>query len=113
VCSEQEFKIIIDRIVHLSRLEFGSGLRDIILYGSYARGDARPDSDIDVMILVDGKLEEINRSGRLFSKLASDIDLEYGVCVSPLIKDADTFDYWKDALPFYRNIDTEGIRLSA
>lgn len=32
---------------------YGSHVRQIILYGSYARGDFRPDSDIDIMILVD------------------------------------------------------------
>ena len=32
---------------------YGSRLKAVILYGSYARGDFRPDSDIDIMILVD------------------------------------------------------------
>ena len=32
---------------------YGSHVRQIILYGSYARGDFRPDSDVDIMILVD------------------------------------------------------------
>ena len=32
---------------------FGGSLRQVILYGSYARGDYREDSDVDVMILVD------------------------------------------------------------
>ena len=32
---------------------------DILLYGSYARGDFRPDSDIDIMILVDLSDDEI------------------------------------------------------
>ena len=32
---------------------YGSCLRRVILYGSYARGDFRDDSDIDIMILLD------------------------------------------------------------
>ena len=32
---------------------YGTHLRKIILYGSYARGDYRPDSDVDIMILLD------------------------------------------------------------
>ena len=32
-----------------------SHVRQIILYGSYARGDFRPDSDVDIMILVEIK----------------------------------------------------------
>ena len=32
---------------------YGSYVRQIILYGSCARGDFRPDSDVDIMILAD------------------------------------------------------------
>lgn len=32
---------------------YGTHLRKVILFGSYARGDFRPDSDIDIMILLD------------------------------------------------------------
>ena len=38
----------------------------VILYGSYARGDFRADSDIDFMFLVDLSDEEIQRKGHDF-----------------------------------------------
>ena len=34
---------------------YGKRLRDIILYGSWARGDATEDSDIDVLVILEGK----------------------------------------------------------
>ena len=43
---------------------YGDKLRTIILYGSYARGDFGPDSDIDIMILVDLSDDEIRRKGQ-------------------------------------------------
>jgi predicted nucleotidyltransferase len=113
VRDEQELKTILDRIANHSRQEFGDSLREVILYGSYARGDQQPDSDIDVMVVVNGQPEDLRRSRRSFTGLTSDIDMEYGVFVSPVIESADTFDYWKEALPFFRNVDMEGVRLSA
>lgn len=32
---------------------YGKRLRQVILYGSWARGDARPDSDIDLLVVLD------------------------------------------------------------
>ena len=110
--AEKDLKTILDRVATHSRREFGSNLKDVILYGSYARGDQEGDSDVDVMIIVDEKPERLRDYRRSFSKLSSTLDLEYGAAVSPLLKDSETFEYWKDVLPFYRNVDIEGVRIS-
>ena len=44
---------LIKQYVEEVRKIYGVHVRQIILYGSYARGDFRPDSDVDIMILVD------------------------------------------------------------
>ena len=46
-------------IQYLSEIQkiYGAHLKSVILYGSYARGDYTPDSDIDIMILVDLSVE--------------------------------------------------------
>ena len=44
---------------------YGERFRDLLLYGSYARGDAREWSDVDLLLLLDGPVnvaEEISRS---------------------------------------------------
>jgi len=44
---------------------YGKQLKSVYLYGSYARGDARPDSDIDLLMVVKGEFinfEILNRS---------------------------------------------------
>ena len=44
---------LIEQYVEKIKKIYGSHVKQIILYGSYARGDFRPDSDVDIMILVD------------------------------------------------------------
>ena len=60
---------------------YGEKLRTIILYGSYARGDFRPDSDIDIMILVDLSDDEIRRKGHTLSDLTFDYNFDNNLIV--------------------------------
>ena len=81
-------------------------LKAVYLYGSYARGDYRQGSDVDVMILLrDYKSywEELHRS----SDYISDISLKYDVTVSCLIMKEIQ---WKESdMPVLRNIRKEGV----
>jgi len=85
---------------------YGDKMKALYLYGSYARGDYRQGSDVDVMILLkDYKSygEELNR----ISYLASDISLEHDVTVSCLIMKEIQ---WKQSdMPVLRNIRKEGV----
>ena len=67
---------IIERYVREVSGIYGSHLKKIILYGSYARGDFREDSDIDIMILVDLDDSEIKAAGRRLSDVTFDINFE-------------------------------------
>ena len=85
---------------------YGDRLQGLYLYGSYARGDYRQGSDVDVMILLSdykNYWEELMRS----TELASDISLEYDVTVSRLIMKETQ---WKQSdMPVLRNIRKEGV----
>ncbi|OGO75672.1 MAG: hypothetical protein A3K45_05530 [Chloroflexi bacterium RIFOXYC12_FULL_59_14] len=85
---------------------YGDKLKAVYLYGSYARGDYRQGSDVDVMILLSdykSYWEELERS----TDLASDVSLKYDVTVSRLIMKEIQ---WKEAdMPVLRNIRREGI----
>ena len=92
---------------------FGSNYNRMIIYGSYARGDFHEKSDIDIMILVDIPEDYIWRYESTVYDLAYDIMMDTGIDISPVIKNIDQFSYWSDTLPYYRNINKEGVVFSA
>ena len=100
-------------VIEVNKL-LGNRAKRIVLYGSYARGDFNDSSDIDIMILTDLTNDEINYYREKISDIAYDIEWEnnFDIYLSPLLKNLDKFNYWLDALPFYRNVQKEGVVLS-
>ena len=92
---------------------FGISLKDIIVYGSYARGDYSADSDVDVMVLVSSSEIEIKQKMDQVCECISQLLMKYGVDISPVIKNESHFYYWVDNLPYYRNVRDEGININA
>ena len=90
----------------------GKSLRKIILYGSYARGDYTENSDIDLMILTTLTDKEIERIEEKIYDLAFDFLMDHGVDISVVIKNEAQFNYWLGALPFYNNVQREGVVLN-
>ena len=92
----------------------GDRAKKIILYGSYARGDYNESSDIDIMILTDLTNDEIEEYRTKIYDYAYDIEEanNFDIWLSPLIKNIDRFNYWLEALPFYMNVQKEGVVLS-
>ena len=90
------------------------GINILGVFGSYARGDYNENSDIDIMILTDLTNEEIIEYRELVSNIAFDIefDTNFEVMISPLVKNIEKFEYWLKALPFYMNVQREGVVLS-
>ena len=90
----------------------GDDLKKIILYGSYARGDYSENSDIDIMVLTTLTDSEIERVESKIYDLAFDFLMDYGVDISVVIKNENQFNYWLGALPFYDNVQREGMVLN-
>ncbi len=80
---------------------------EIILYGSHSRDEARPDSDWDILIIIDDDLAEKNKID-LHNKIY-DIELSSGEIINSIIH---TKQEWTDPLmqvtPFYNNVVNEG-----
>ena len=86
-------------------------LKQVILYGSYARGDYNKSSDIDIMILTDLTDREIEEYRDMISDIAFDIELDTGYVISPIIKNIETFNVRINYIPFYHNVKEEGVIL--
>ncbi len=87
----------------------GEDLRKIIVYGSYARGDFNEDSDVDVMVLTSLAESEIKPIEYKLYDVAFDFLMEDGVDISVIVKNEEHFKYWLGALPFYDNVEKEGV----
>ena len=74
-------------------------------------GDNRNNSDIDVMILVDLEEDKIMKALQEISYFATDLELEYDIMLSPIMKNIHNFNYWLDTKPFYMNVVNEGVVL--
>jgi predicted nucleotidyltransferase len=85
---------------------YGEKLKAVYLYGSYARGDYRDGSDVDVMILLKS-YRNYWKEYRRSSDYVSDISLKYDLTVSYiLIKEVQ----WKQPeMPIVRNIHKDGV----
>lgn len=77
-------------------------------------GDFNESSDIDIMVLTDLTDDEIVKYRSEMSHLAYDVECnnDFNISLSPLLKNMDKFNYWLDALPFYMNVQKEGVILS-
>ena len=81
-----------------------------IMYGSEARGEARPDSDIDLLILVDGEKMTLAQEEEITLPLY-ELELKTGVTISPMVILKKLWENRPFKTPFYINIMNEGIIL--
>ena len=104
-------EIIIEFVQQVKDL-LGTNLTKIILYGSYARGDYRNNSDIDIMVLTKLNDEEIQKIESKIFDISFDFQMKYGVDISVIVNNDEHSNYWLGALPFYDNVKREGIVLN-
>ena len=71
------------------------------------------ESDIDIALLVGCTREELRDYQDMLASIATDISIEYGQLVSFICIPYAEYIKWLPALPFYQNIEREGVKLSA
>jgi len=89
----------------------GERLRQVILFGSRARGDSDDESDVDILVLADIDREKLGGYRPQVVRISSDIGLDSNIYVSIMLDSADFFSANRDVSSFYRNVAKEGKTL--
>lgn len=90
---------------------YGDKVVKIVLYGSHARGTFNEYSDVDVAAIVRGKRQDLQDRLEEVSLISSRLDLKYEVLLSPAVIPYDEYTQFLNDLPYYRNIEREGVCL--
>ena len=101
-----EIKEILTKLKEEIEKLYGKRFKNIVLYGSWARGEATDKSDIDVIVILKGKVIPGKEIDRMID-IITEINLEYGVLISiyPVSED----DYFTVNSPLLINARREGI----
>lgn len=82
----------------------------VILYGSEARGDSHPGSDIDLLILVNKDKLTLEDEEKITYPIYL-LELQTGVLISPMVVAKKTWENRPFKTPFYINVINEGVEL--
>lgn len=105
-------RFVSERLASAAKELLREKLDGVVLYGSYARGDFDKESDVDILVRINCDKTQLSYFRDLFCPTASRLSLDYGVTVSVAVADRDSFNRYKTVLPFYRNIEREGIAIA-
>ncbi|MBQ3604268.1 MAG: nucleotidyltransferase domain-containing protein [Clostridia bacterium] len=112
MCTENQLNLITKTVAGFAKDILKEKLVSVILYGSYARGDYDDESDIDIIIVADIPVDNCWSYNIQLIEALTDLELETGKVISTHIVQADNFNKYRNALPFYRNVTKEGIKIA-
>jgi uncharacterized protein len=104
--TQEMLAAILKRLRTEIALILGDRLAAIYLYGSQARGDARPDSDIDVLVVLRGDFSYFDMVMQT-STCTAQISLDYDKVISCAFVSKD--DFTQRRTPLLLNVRREGV----
>ena len=110
---DERLKKILMELAEMLHEVYRDKLKLVILYGSTARGTATEDSDVDIMVLVDGTEQELRTFEDKLGDVSTDISIKYFKVFSIIDVSYQEYITWMKISPFYRNISEEGVVLYA
>ncbi len=96
---------IVEEFAQKLREKFGDRVEQVILFGSYARDEFGEESDLDVLVIGNVKLDEV-------LEISYPLSLKYGVYISPIVMSRDYFEMLKaEGTGFVKNVLREGVTI--
>ena len=111
--TNQSIVQLLDEIVQNTSQIYGDKLREIVLYGSYAKGQEDNESDIDIMVLVSIDEKELSQYDEKINQMIGDISMKYLKVISLVDMNYEKFMKWVNVVPYYTSVSTEGVVLYA
>jgi len=103
-----EIKSLLEKLKSGLKQIYGEQFKETYLFGSCARGDYDPDSDIDVLIVL-SDFEKYGAELKRTSELIGNLSLDYGTTVSVVF--TRLREWQMDKLPLLLNIHAEGVMI--
>ncbi|MCU0287270.1 MAG: nucleotidyltransferase domain-containing protein [Acidobacteria bacterium] len=94
-----------------ARKIFGDRLKQLILFGSYARQEQDNESDIDIMLLVDETEEKLRNSRDAVADIMAELSMKHEKLISLIEVPFNRYKRYLEVLPFYKNVYDEGIEI--
>jgi hypothetical protein len=104
-----DVRALVEEVAHELRQVHGRRLRKVVLFGSWARGDADPESDIDLLVVLD-RVESRRRARRRAQDLIFDHLIEDGALISQIVVSED--EYRHAATPLLMRVRHEGTEIA-
>lgn len=97
--------LISDLTLQLINIFTVPNVKEIILYGSVARGTATSESDIDIAVILDDYTDKMHDE---MIEFVVDLELKYNKVISVLLIYNKQFNEWGNIAPFFQNIKKDG-----
>ena len=104
-------RVALTEFVKRVRQALSDSVVDVRLFGSEARGEAAPESDIDVLVVVQPDTARVALEDRIID-IAFDVNLQFGVYISPRVVTPAilTHPVWRET-PFLKTVARESLPL--
>jgi len=110
--TEEKIKKVTELFAEEAKKVFGEKIKQIILYGSCARGDFQADSDIDILLLLSVPKENLASERKKIFAIADALDLEYEVVLAPVLQSYEVYQTYLSVSAYYQNVQKEGVKIA-